>query len=484
MGLFNDLSGIDELGIVGPIDVSSLYESGLPWIQDSPAKSPRSIFFPLLSSPLPPIPPCFKSQWVPMKLEEHRAFLETGPFEALLSKVPISFVWMKAYNEFGSMVEAGSYNETLEGPGMAWTLWKWQPVAKPQRAFMMCHHCGVLPDLKRQLWFLGIQGDFFWLSDGKGPTGGQWPSTLGEYTSSVPLLKGPIGASEKVIEFIKAKYDIIITSHCMRYPLHFLEAKLPIIHVNSTRFGNEITTGSEFKDLCEKIKTAVNANEIGVIHNNEADRWYFNQYIKTESVNPVIPSLCTSALRFRIMDQPGPFLIWDTRFHITDKKDSILLKISEALGSRAKSTSELCNEKGDYLDDDYLDSYRAVIHIPYNISTMSCFEQAAANVPVWVPTPAFLEKILLEEHSELSWYAFGGNAEVAEFPDQFKNPATIHEFVSRCDFTGFKNVVFFDSVADLLERIDKIDYDTIIKQSFLHQTRKRLDVLRLYADFL
>ena len=115
---------------------------------------------------------------------------------------------------------------------------------------------------------------------------------------------------------------------------------------------------------------------------------------------------------------------------------------------------------------------------------MSCFEQAAANVPVWIPSPAFLEKILLEEHSELSWYSFGGDADSAEGPDQFRNPVTIHEFVSRCDFTGFKNVVFFDSVEDLLQRIDKIDYDAMIKHSFLHQTRKRLDVLRLYADFL
>ena len=483
MGLFNDLSGIDELGVIDQIDSQILYEDGLPWIQDSPATSPRSIWF-TTQNQLPPIAPCFKSQWVPMKFEEHRAFTHTGPFQALLSRGPLKFAWMNAYAEFGEMIQAGSYNNTLEGPGTAWTLWKWKPAVDIKKAFMICHHSGVLPDIKRQLWFLGIQGEFFWLSDGKGPTGGQWPSTIGEYDSSVPLLKGPIGASQPLIEFIKGKYDLVITSHCMRYPLHFLETGLPIIHINSTRFGNEITTGPEFKELCGRIGAAVNTGQLRVIHNNEADKWYFNQYIDTSCENPIIPSLCISPLRFRICHQPGPFLIWDTRFHITDKKEGTLFRISEALGSRAIATSRLCQEKGSYLDDDYLEGYRAVIHIPYNISTMSCFEQAAANIPVWIPSPAYLERILLEEHSELSWYCFGGDSAAADYPDRARSPETIHEFVSRCDFTGFKNVLFFDSIEELLERLDIVDYDAVIKASILHQTRKRLDILRLYSHFI
>lgn len=479
MGLFNDLSGISELGVIDPIDYRLLYQNGLPWIQDSPATQPRSIWF--CEKDAPPTNSYFKSQWVPMDFNAHRAFTHTGPFQALLSRGDISFPWMQAYSEFGKMVRVGSYDANLEGPGTDWNLWKWVPVNPPKKAFMICHHCGVLPDLRRQLWFLGIQGDFFWLSDGKGPTGGEWPSTIGEYVSSAQLLTGPIGASQPVIEFIKANYDLVITSHCMRYPLHFLETGLPLIHVNSTRFGNEITTRPEFKELCEKIEGAVNSRQLGVIHNNEADKWYFHQYIKTNYGDTLIPSLCTSPLRFRIEDKPGTFLIWDTRFHITDETQSPLLKLSEALGDRAVSTSELCIEKGSYLDDDLLRPYRAVIHIPYNISTMSCFEQASANVPIWVPSPAYLERILLE-YSELSWYCFADDRN-AQYPDQHKNPATIHEFVSRCDFTGFKNVLFFDSIEDLLERLDTTNYDAVIKQSFLHQTRKRLDVLRLYDDF-
>ena len=493
MNLFNDLSGIEEIGIVNPINQNILYENGMKWIQNSLAVRPRTIWFrDFLEKPqIPKVDSSFKSQWVPMKFEDHRAFMHTGPFQALLSKGPISFAWMKAYSEFGKMVAISTYDENLESGGMAvWTLWKWIPVAPQRRAFMICHHSGVLPDLKRQLWFLGIQGDFYWLSDGKGATGGQWPSEIGEYTSYKTLLKDKIGALQITTDFIRDHYDLVITSHCMRYPLHFVKTGLPLIHVNSTRFGNEITTRpDEFRDLCSRIKSTLETGQLKIIHNNMADKWYFEQYIKGYTQFPVIPSLCISPLRFRITRHIGPVLIWDTRFNITDKKGSkLLLAISEKLGSKAESTSEMCVKKGGLLDDDFLNGFRAVIHIPYNISTMSCFEQVSANIPMWVPTPEFLERILAdpEEHNELSWYCFQDTRYTAELADQVWNPAVIREYVSRCDFTRFKNVRFFNSIEDLLERIDTTDDDdnSLIQTNFMHQTKKRLDIMRQYREVL
>ena len=152
------------------------------------------------------------------------------------------------------------------------------------------------------------------------------------------------------------------------------------------------------------------------------------------------------------------------------------------------STSELCLEKKALLDDDMLSGFRAVIHIPYNLSTMSCFEQGSANVPIWVPTAVFLEKILLdpEEYSEVSWYSFETfKRSTSEWPDQVWNPDVLREFISRSDFyTGvFKNVLYFSSVQDLLERIHTVDYDAVIKESFVFQTRRRLDVLKQYVEF-
>lgn len=494
MDLFQDLSGVSELGILDPLDPSDssfINQRCIEWIYESPPTNPRTVW--CLASKLikPNRNPLLKSRLIPMSPKKLQAWSHTGPFQALLlrkdspSLESRGLYWMKAYGEFGSMVHVGAYG--------AYILWKWVPVFKPQRAFLICHHCGVLPDLRRQLYFLGIRCDFFWLCDGKDPTGDAWPSEFGEFTSSVPLLKDPIGCSDEIASHLRASYDMVITSHCSRYPLHFAKAGLPLIHVNSTRFGNEITCyPEEFKILREKISAAIGSGQLRVIHNNSADKWYFEQYISGSNF-PVISSLCTSPLRFQIelegIRAVKPFLVWDTRFHILEKHSSKTLReIHSALKDVCVSTSELANEKGSYLDDDMLSGFQAVIHIPYNISTMSCFEQGSANVPIWVPTAELLERILLdpEEYSELSWYCFNPlNRSLSEWPDQVWNPDVIREFVSRSDFyTGvFKNVLYFSSVQDLVQRINTVDYDSVIKESFQFQTRKRLDVLKQYFKF-
>lgn len=486
MEILNELTrtGITELGILDPVNPQILYDAMGQWIPSSKPQNPRTIWF-LKSDSLNLTPPSlYKSRWIPMDKEKHRAWSHTGPFQALLvskDSTPLKergFAWMKAYSGIGEMVE---------GPTIGnWILWTWVSLAPLKRALMICHHCGVLPDLRRELWFQGIRGEFFWLSDGKAATGDAWPSTLGEFDSSVPLLRGPIGASDEIINKIKASYDMVITSHCMRYPLHFVETGLPLIHVNSTRFGNELTTNDfYFSDLKARLEKVIRSGQLRVIHNNAADKWYFEEYMKGVKQFPVIPSLCVSPLRFRIEDREKPFLIWDTRFHLTNTTDSSIMRtIRTLLGPAAKATSELSIEKRCFLDDDMLEDYRAVIHIPYNISTMSYFEQAAANIPVWIPSPAYLEKILADpaQRSELSWFCFRTEAtrSGAERPDQVWDPAVIHEYVKRSDFTGFRNALFFDSVEDLLTRIHTVDYDALIKMSFMHQTRKRLDVSNGY----
>jgi len=492
MDLFQDLSGITELGILDPLEpsqVESINERGLKWIRESSSVNPRTLWLPKTAA-CPILTPLLKSRFIPMSPKKLQAWIHTGPFQALLlrkdspSLESRDLYWLKAYCEFGSMVQAGAYDSYI--------LWKWVPVFKPQRALLICHHSAVLPDLRKQLYFLGIRCDFVWLSDGKQSTGDSWPSEIGDFRNSNRLTKDPIGCSDEIAAYIRGSYDMVITSHCSRYPLHFITCGLPLIHLNSTRFGGGITTApEEFKILREKISSAVSSGQLRVIHNNKADKWYFEQYISGSNF-PVISSLCTSPLRFRIELEDlraKPFLIWDTRFHIVKKNASKTLReIHSALKEYGVSTSELCIEKKALVDDDMLSGFQAVIHIPYNISTMSCFEQGSANIPIWVPTAELLEQILLdpEEYSELSWYLFDiFKRSTSEWPDQVWNPDVVREFVSRSDFyTGvFKNVLYFSSVQDLVERIHTVDYDSVIKESFVFQTRKRLDVLKQYVEF-
>jgi hypothetical protein len=150
------------------------------------------------------------------------------------------------------------------------------------------------------------------------------------------------------------------------------------------------------------------------------------------------------------------------------------------------ATSTLSKYHGGWLDDDMLKGYDTVIHIPYNISTMSCFEQGSANIPMWIPTARLLKKILLEEYSELSWYCFGGDRSTAERPDQVWIEEVVEEYVKRADFyTGvFGCTLEFDSVEELQEKIHTIDYDALVKKSYAHIVKEKLEVAKGYLQVL
>jgi hypothetical protein len=509
---FLQANELEELGILDPLfdtadahkenlqTAETFLKSAMQWIYESAPTHPRTVWFPehAVMSPIEDLPSILKSRLVSMNTAKLQAWSQVGPLPSLLlrtSAPPLNtrgLVWMKVYESAGAMVESGSFGN--------WTLWTWKSRFPLQRALLLCHHSGVLPDIRRQLAVFGVKGEFVWLCDGKGPTGDAWPSILDHFTSSVPLLRGPLDGqiSDVLRAQLRAKYSMIVTSHCMRYPIILSAVGLPLLHINSTRFGNEITCrgdGSEFRTLCGRIEGLLASRQLTVIHNNEADMWYSQQYLKGVG-SVVLGSLCDQALRFRISTPPPvsrrdgkkPFLIWDTRFHIVQRNGSKTLHaIYDRLRAVCNTTSEFVHASGKYMDDDMLEGYSAVIHIPYNISTMSCSEQASANIPMWVPTPRFLAEILEVDYSELSWFCFNqGVKELADRPDRVWEPAVVKEYVSRSDFRDsvFQNVLYFDSVEDLAARIMGVDYDALTKRSFVFQVGKKAAVSRGYRAVL
>ena len=213
MDVFQDLSGITELGILDPLEQSDtplINQKGIEWINNSSSVNPRTLWFPKTTvSPL--MTSLLKSRFIPMNPTKLQAWSHTGPFQALLLRKDMpslesrNLYWMKAYSEFGSMVQAGTYGN--------WILWKWQTKYRIKKAFLICYHCAILPDLRTQLYFLGIHCDFIWLCDGKDPTGDAWPSEFGDFTNSNRLIQDPIGINDEIALHLRGNYDMVITSH-------------------------------------------------------------------------------------------------------------------------------------------------------------------------------------------------------------------------------------------------------------------------------
>jgi hypothetical protein len=157
---------------------------------------------------------------------------------------------------------------------------------------------------------------------------------------------------------------------------------------------------------------------------------------------------------------------------------------NEAIDSQAI----LLAEKRAYLPEGYLDKYTAVIHLPYNISTMSIFEQTRSNIPVWVPSQRLLKELWAnkDEPNELSWTVFAPGSEKTASPlDNVREPEIAEKWASWADFYYPETmgcILTFDSVDDLVAKIMATDYDSLIGQSEDKQQTKREEIFALWEQ--
>jgi hypothetical protein len=281
---------------------------------------------------------------------------------------------------------------------------------------------------------------------------------------------------------LKGGYDGVVTSHSLITAYRLRELGLPIFHVNSTRFGNEwIQDAEKHSKLVQEIQSMLDRKQLRVLHNNRGDQVYFHQFFKCKD-DIYIPSFCESLFRLRTKSvQPMRFLIWDTRQVLLQDKSPFMKELFAMLkgvhGECIDSQAILLAQQKNFLPEGYLDKYTAVIHIPYNISTMSIFQQTRANIPIWIPSKDLLEAILTDpsEPNELSWTVFKPGSEVNGSPlDKARDPAIVKEWVSHADFYYPETmgcVGTFDSVEDLVNKITTTNYQSMIDANEKRQKR-------------
>jgi hypothetical protein len=387
----------------------------------------------------------------------------------------------------------GKYERCEEFHVPGWGLWFWKSNHKPLKLFAMDHHHAVLWDAKQILRPLGIQVDFVWLHDGRPPVNEAIPSTVPSFQSSLDIYKKPFGAplDPALKEWItKEGYQGVLTSHSLITAYRLQDFHLPQFHINSTRFGNEwINDPEKHRQFVQSIETLLQTNRLRVLHNNEGDKLYFLQYFPTvlPQHHLTIPSLCESAFRLRTKSvSPLKFLVWDTRQVLIKPNESPFMKrLFQACMERnptlVDSQAILLAQKG-HLPEGYLDAYTAVIHIPYNISTMSLFQQVRANIPVWIPSPSLLAQLWADpkEPNELSWTVWSSGSERhASSLDSVRDPKVIQEWIRHCDFYNpalSDCYLQFDSIEDLLEKVSTTNYQEHIDRNEAKQEERRNEI--------
>jgi hypothetical protein len=424
-----------------------------------------------------------------------------GPYDALL--LPTHGFW---YSDPNLLLSAfwkarGSYVQQ-DCSFQEWNLWFWKSNRNPLKLFGMDHHHAVLWDAMQIARPLGVQIDFHWLSDGRPPVNEPLPTQLPGFKSSLdlyqPPLELPLSDAFRVLVNQKS-YDGIISSHSIVSCARLAPLGLPMIHVNSTRFGNSwVQDPSRHAALVSKIQTLIQEDRLSIVHNNKGDASYFYQYFPTLSPHQelVIPSLCESLVRLRKSAPHVPkLLLWDTRQVLIQQNKSpfmkeLYVKCKEAWGDAVESQALLLAEKKSYLPEGYLDAYTAVIHIPYNISTMSMFQQVRSNIPIWVPSKRLLAELWTNpaEPNELSWTVFvPGSEGGASAMDKVRDPLVVQRWLDTADFYNpdvLPLVFEFDSIEDLVAKGLSTDYQAAMDAAESKQQQRREELYFAWEQVL
>jgi hypothetical protein len=457
----------------------------LNWSLEGPPIEGRQIWF--LASNAKEIrnglAPAIRGRILPVDMSLFNSVLKRGPYDSLL--LPKHGLEYGDPNLFLSPFwkSKGQYENCSEVSSPELCLWLWKSNRKPLRLFGIDHHHAVLWDVKKILRPLGVTFDFVWLHDGRAPVNEAFPSQIPEFSSSLDIYKAPPfkPLSEQTKNHIlQGTYDGIVTSHSLVTCFRLMNVGLPMIHVNSTRFGNEwISDPEKHALLIKNIQTLLTTKQLHVVHNNQGDELYFHQYFPSVSPSQElwIPSLCENLGRLRIKaPSPTKIFIWDTRMTLLQPTGSPFMKtmyktLKERFGNAVDSQAILLQEAKTYLGEGYLDTYTAVIHLPYNISTMSIFQQVAANIPIWVPTKRLLKELLADpkESNEMSWTVFSAGSEAtASTMDQIRKPEVIKRWLECADFykPDILPLVFeFDSLEDLVAKVMTTDYQRAMSKA-------------------
>jgi hypothetical protein len=118
-----------------------------------------------------------------------------------------------------------------------------------------------------------------------------------------------------------------------------------------------------------------------------------------------------------------------------------------------------------------LAEYRGVIHVPYNVSTMSLFEQYTSNIPLLIPSISFMRKLHKEHYKGgvLSQLSFNqvlglppGSAIPVSGPDpnNYNDTDIMMDWIRLADYFDDENmpyIIHFESFDHLRAIIDDLD---------------------------
>lgn len=245
-----------------------------------------------------------------------------------------------------------------------------------------------------------------------------------------------------------AKYDGFIVTYPPVFLMLYEQIGKPIILQMPIRYDYGMHGRADYQRLFfDAIKSGCNTI---VSANSLYEKRYFEGFSEIPCYH--IPSLCEYT-GTKYSGGTGPALVYSP-----DKRNAA------AVGGYWRGDLRRGYKWSD------LGKFRAVVHFPYQISTMSIFEQYMSNIPMLFPTKRFLEEMyfggwpgILSQVSNMKLYGsapksvmpFNGGID----PNDYKSKETVRYWLDGADFYNgewMPHILYFDSVGQAKEMLSDI----------------------------
>ena len=191
-----------------------------------------------------------------------------------------------------------------------------------------------------------------------------------------------INAFHNVYDDFLKQFDGFIVTHTPVFCMLFEKYNKPIFLINSCRYvqpycWQHFRNDNMLNNLNNCLKKLYNNKKLIPISNNKADQRFLELGTGIQSVH--IPSLCLYTNAKYNCTKNKFIVMGSTRKDILPNIDNVVYK--DDLGGRYSWKN--------------LYEYKAIVVLPYEISTMSIFEYYSANMPMIFPSINFLKNLII-----------------------------------------------------------------------------------------
>lgn len=146
-----------------------------------------------------------------------------------------------------------------------------------------------------------------------------------------------------------------------------------------------------------------------------------------------------------------------------------------------------------------LASHRGIVHLPYQVSTMSIFEQYRMNIPLFFPTKRLLiewntKYWALRERTWQYWETFvpvnlppHRSQKHVPNPNDNRNITAVRYWIEFADYYVWPHITYFDSFSELVNMLNTLtvnDLLAISERMKLHNADVRRGVSRQWTNIL